>query len=127
MRGRRRPVLGLALAVSLLAGCDLGPSGPGTLTGRASAEGLGGVLLEVQGTGIRGFAGRGGTQVYAAPVADRSGVHRVLLIDPAGGEIGFDVEVEDRGMEGPVVTVVQATDTANASMPRSDVAVRIER
>lgn len=127
MSGRRSPALALLLAVALLAGCDLGPSGPGALSGRASAEGLGGVVLEVQGSGIRGFAGRGSTQVYAAPVADRAGVHRVILIDPEGGELGFDVEVDDRGMEGPMVTVVQAAGTDNATMPASEVAVRIER
>jgi hypothetical protein len=124
-----RPGRALALlsAVLLATGCDLGPSGPGTLTARASGESLGGVVLEIQGRGIRGFSGRGSTRVYSAPVAARPGVHRVILVDPVGGEIGFDIEVDDRGMDGPVATVVQAARTDNTMMLSSGVTVRIAR
>lgn len=125
--GGRRLAVALMLTLVALAGCDFGPSGPGVLTGRASADALGAVVLEMQGSGIRGFSGRGSTQVYSAPVAGRSGVHRVILIAPDGGDLGFDVEVEDVGMEGPAVTVVQAARIDNATMPASLVTVRIER
>lgn len=123
-----RPGRALALlAAVVVAGCDFGPSGPGSLTARASGESLGGVVLEIQGAGIRGFTGRGSTRVYSAPVAGRPRVHRVVLVDPAGGDLGFDIEVDDLGMEGPVATVVQAARTDNTMMLSAGVTVRIER
>lgn len=120
------PALVVALAV-VLAGCDSGPSGPGALTATASAPSLGGAVLQVEGSGIRGFSGRGSTRVYSAPRQDRPGAHRVLVIAPEPGELTFDIEVDDLGMEGPVVTVVSAADGDNLGMPASRVTVRIER
>ncbi len=110
-----------------LAACDTGPSGPGTLLGRASAESLGGVVIEVVGVGIQGFSARGTTQIYASDVPGRSDTHRVILIDPVGGDLGFEIEVDDRGMEGPVISVIQATDTDNATVPVSSVELSLER
>ena len=50
----RRAALALA-AVTLLAACDNGPSGPGTLSATVSGPTpLGAVLLEVTGPGVRG-------------------------------------------------------------------------
>lgn len=119
-----------ALVLALLmaaAACDSGPSGPGTLTAVATGASLGGVVLEVEGAGIRGFAGRGSTRVYSAPVQDRTGVHRVVLIGPEPGDLPFEMQVDDIGMEGPVVTVVQAARGDNFAIPASQVSVRVER
>ena len=107
--------------------CDSGPSGPGTLEGRVRAEALGAVLLEVEGTGIRGFAGRGSTQIYSAQVPGRGGVHRVIVVDPVGGDIGFEIEVDDVRMDGPIMTVVKAARTDNSTMSTVGVTVGIER
>ena len=130
--GARRPGSGhrlvlLCAGLLALAGCDSDPAGPGTLLVRLSAPDLGAAVLEVDGTGVRGFAGRGDTQVYFAPVPGRSNVYRVIAVDPIGGEIGLDVEVDDVGMEGPVVTVVQAARNDNTTASVRNVAVSVER
>jgi hypothetical protein len=124
--GRLMRTVALAGLVAVGA-CDSGPRGPGTLTAVATGASLGGVVLEVEGTGIRGFAGRGSTRVYSAPVEGRSGVHRVILVGPEPGDLPFEVEVDDVGMEGPVVTVVQAARGDNFAIPASRVSVRVER
>ncbi len=84
-------------------------------------------MIEVVGAGIQGFSARGTTQLYASEVPGRSDTHRVILLDPVGGDLGFEIEVEDRGMEGPVITVVQAADTDNATIPVSSVELSLER
>lgn len=126
---RRRFFAGSALLVGLLAvaGCDSGPEGPGTLSAVASGPSLGGVVLQVEGSGIRGFSGRGSTRAYSSAVEGRPDVHRVILIAPEPGELAFDVEVDDRAMEGPVVTVVSAADGDNLGMPASRVTVQVGR
>ena len=109
------------------AACDSGPSGPGTLEARVQADALGAAVLEVEGGGIQGFVGRGSTQVYSGAVPGRAGVHRVIVVDPVGGDIVFEVEVDDVRMDGPIVTVVKAANTGNVPMSVSGVTVRIER
>jgi hypothetical protein len=126
-RGHRRMRLLAALAVGVLGACDSDPSGPGAFLARASAPGLGAVVLEVEGQGITGFAGRGSTRVYSAAVPSRPRVHRVVLVDAVGGEIGFDIQVEDVGMERPVVTVVQAAGTDNRSLSSGAVSIAVEQ
>lgn len=116
----------LALLVAVAA-CDSGPSGPGTLTVVATGASLGGVVLEVEGTGIRSFEGRGSTRVYSAPVEGRAGVHRVILVGPEPGDLPFEMQVDDVGMEGPVITVLQAARGDNFAIPASRVSVRVER
>ncbi len=123
-----RTALGLALACAVVLGaCDSGPSGPGTLEARVQGEAVGAVVLEVEGRGIRGFVGRGSAQVYSAAVPGRTDVHRVILVDPLGGEIAFAVEVDDRRMEGPVVTVVEAAGADDERISAGSVTVRVER
>lgn len=122
----RRRAWVTALAV-VLAGCDGGPSGPGTILARASGPDVGGAVLEMSGSGIRGFTGRGSTRVYWAGVPGRAGVFRVVLVDPEGGDMGFDLVVDDRGMDGPTVTVISAAGTDNRLIPKSSVVVRFER
>ena len=121
-----RLVVALGLAVAIAA-CDSGPSGPGALEGRVSGSAVGVALLEVQGTGINGFEGRGSTQVYSAELSGRPGVHRVIVLDRSGGEMGFAIDVDDRGMEGPVVTVLQAANTSNDPMSAGGVTVAFTR
>ena len=117
-------VIAITLAV---AACDSGPSGPGSILARATGPDVGGALLEIRGTGIRGFAGRGSTRVYSAAVPDRPGVFRVVLVDPEGGDMGFDIQVDDRGMEGPAATVISVAGTDNGLLPVADLMVRFER
>ena len=122
----RRLATALLAAVSL-SGCDAGPEGPGSLEARATGEALGAVVLEVEGPGIRGFTGRGETRVYSAPVPGRPDVHRVVLLDPVGGTLGFAIDVDDVGMHGPFFRVVSAASTSNALLLVPRVEVSIER
>ncbi len=122
-----RQVVGAALMLLVTTGCDSGPSGPGTLFARAAGEDLGAVLLEVEGVGIRGFVGRGGTQVYHSAHPDRNDVYRVILVDEQGGELGVEIEVDDRGMEGPLITVLQAARTDNQAVSGALAMVTVER
>jgi hypothetical protein len=117
----------LTLASLLLAACDSGPEGPGTILLRVGGPDLGGVLLEVEGVGIESFSGRGTTQVYSAAVSGSTTRHRVLLIQATGGELAVDVTVSDLGMEGPVVTVIQVTRQDNSMVPASGVTIGVER
>lgn len=123
--GRFRGAVVGAVCVLVVGAC--GPSGPGALTGRLSADGLGGAILEVDGRGIQGFSGRGDSRVYSAPMPGREGVYRVVIIHPSGGEIGFDIAVDDVGMESPVVRVVSATRTDNSLMSPVGIVFTMER
>ena len=97
----------------MLAGCDSGPSGPGTLIASVTGNSLGGVVLEITGVGIQGFEGLDNTQAYAAPLAGSPNAYRVLLIVPGGGDLRFEIQVEDVGMDDPVMTVVSAAGADN--------------
>lgn len=127
MSRRTALCMGAAFFVAGIGACDFGPSGPGALEGHVTGPLLGGVVLEVVGVGIRGFEGRGSTRAYSAPVATRANAHRVILIDPQGGELVFDIRVDDIGMEGPVVTVVSATGTDNLELLAGSIEVTVER
>jgi hypothetical protein len=118
---------GLLAFLLVAAGCEWGPSGPGTILARASGPEVGGAVLEVVGSGIQGFAGRGSTRVYWAAMPGRADAFRVVLVDPDGGDMGFDMAVDDRGMDGPAVTVIAAADTGNRLIPTTSVVVRFER
>lgn len=119
-----RAVAGVVCFV-LLGAC--GPDGPGALTARISGEGLGGAILEIEGQGIQSFSARGDSRVYSAPMPGRENVHRVVIIHPSGGELGFDIAVDDVGMESPVVRVVSATRTDNSLMSVAGIAFTLER
>ena len=54
-------------------------------------------------------------------------MHRVILVGPEPGDLPFDMQVDDVGMEGPVVTVLQAARGDNFAIPASRVSVRVER
>jgi hypothetical protein len=54
-------------------------------------------------------------------------VYRVIVVDPVGGDIGFEIQVDDVGMDGPILTVITAARTDNATMSAAGVAVRVER
>ena len=122
--GRR--LLG-ALAILSLAGCDFGPSGPGTLAGTVVGTiPLGAVVLEVTGVGITGFTGQGDTQAYGALVSESAGRHRVILVDRAGGQIQFGIRVDDLGAERPVIRVLSAASPENAVLSTVGIEVQIE-
>ena len=108
----------VAAVLSLWAvGCDSGPDGPGDFSGtlQTNAGSVGGVVLEVVGTGIEGFSGAGGTKVFSAVQADPK-VHRVIVIGE-GGELTFQVSVQDRGRGKPKATVINAVDLENRPLP----------
>lgn len=118
----------IALVATLsVAACDSGPSGPGAFEAIATGEDVGGVLLQVDGPGILGFDARGDARLYAAADSVRPGRHRVLVISPGSGELRFAILVEDVAIEGPAITVLQATRADNRLTTPSAVVVRIVR
>ena len=124
----RRVLRALAVVLGLvIAGCDSGPNGPGLLEGTVSAPALGAVLLEVEGAGINGFEGRASTRVYAGTLSGRPNVHRVILMDRDGGSLAFAIDVDDLGMDGPVVTVIQAAGTDDEPMSAGSLRVALVR
>lgn len=131
MRARLRRAARLALlAPFVLGGCDLGggPSGPtsvlGTITG---SETLGAAVVDLSWEGILAFEGRGDTRVYSAPVAGGRERHRMVLVDPVGGELRFTIRLEDDLLYAPVVTVVSAVGTDNLPLPLEGLRVVLER
>ncbi len=124
---------GLRLAVAAgvvatIAACDLGPSGPGTVSGTVTGDAnLGAVVLDVTWPGVTGFTGRGSTQVYSAPVAGVPDRYRVILVSATGGDLPFAIEVADAYLQSPVVTVVEAARTDDRSLAVSGLNVVLER
>lgn len=115
-------------AVLVLASCDIGPEGPGMVSGTVTGNrDLGAAVLDVAWKGVQGFEGQGGTQVYWAPVPGEVDRYRVILVDATGGDLSFGISVDDVYLEGPVVTVVEAADVANEPRAVSDLSVLLER
>lgn len=114
--------------LGVLTACDSGPSGPGTVAGTVTGSAdLGAVVLDVTWVGVQGFEGQASSQVYSAPVAGSADRYRVIVIDPVGGDLHFGIDVDDVYLEGPVVTVVSAADTANQPMSVAGLQVSLER
>jgi len=125
---RRAPRLLLLIVAGLAAACDGGPKGPGTRDGVVEGPAnLGAVVLEVTGSGIQGFKGRGDTRAYGTVVSAAEGRHRVVLVDAAGGLIEFGITVEDLGAEPPLVTVLVAAGSDNQAQLSTGVVVRLDR
>ncbi len=124
---RWRARCALAVGALVLVGCESGPSGPGALEAIVTGDMLGGVLLQVDGPGIQGFTALGDARVFGAPDAVRPGRHRVIVIAPSSGELRFTIDVDDLEMEGPVITVLQATLSDDQLVTPSAVSVRIVR
>jgi hypothetical protein len=117
------------LGVLALAACDLGgPRGPvrvaGTVTGDPA---LGAAVVELTWQGVKGFEGRGGTQLYSGAVAGSPTRHRLVLVDAAGGDLRFTIDLEDDLLQGPVATVVSAVGTDNLPLDAADLRVVLER
>lgn len=116
-RGRRsrRVVAALLLSIpTLLAACDdRGIEGPGALIARVQAPEvvLGSAVLEVDGSGIVDFEAVGDARVFAREQDD--GSHRVVVVDPRGGDLRFRVRVQDVSAAPPSSIVTSAADTAN--------------
>ena len=127
----KRSVLGVVAVTSalLISGCDLfGPSGPGTIEATFSGpQPIGGLVLEVTGSGIEGFEGTGSTQALGAVVSAPEGKHRVVAIVPVGAEISIGIRVSDLGDETPRFTVISATTPANTPLGTEGIQVRVER
>lgn len=127
MRFRPAPAL-TAAAVVLLAGCGSGPSGPGVLKGtvRATApETVGAVVLEVTGSGIRGFESENGTVVYGAVLDQTTG--RWRMVAAGTGPLSFGVKVDDVKGPRPQIQVISAADDENTAIPASDVKVSLSK
>ena len=108
----RAPFAALALLLGLLAGCDSGPEGPGFLTARIDGPTpLGAAVIEVTGAGVTGFEGAQTTHVI--PREKGVGVHRVVLIGEAAGDLIFQIGVQDVRATPPVATVLSAADGQN--------------
>ena len=116
-----------AVALIALTGCDWGPKGPGVINGTIiSPSNLGAVVLEVEGTGIRGFVGNGDTQAYGSVVSSIGGRHRVVLVSRSGSSIQFGIEVEDVRSEPPIATVVYAAGADNLPKLLAGILVQLE-
>ncbi len=115
----RRSAIALVLLV-FAGGCDSGPDGPGDITGALKTPGasVGAAVLEVVGGGVQGFSGAGGTKVFWAQQNDPT-IHRVVVVGSGGGDLQFQVSVEDRSKRAPRVTVINLVDTGNRSIPVS--------
>ena len=114
MRRLSGPRWAALLALIALAGCEFGPKGPGVINGTIiSPFNLGAVVLEVEGTGVRGFIGNGDTQAYGSVVPGVGGRHRVVLVSRSGSSIQFGIEVEDLRAETPIAIVVFAAGADN--------------
>ena len=114
MRRLSGPRWAALLALIALAGCEFGPKGPGVINGTIiSPFDLGAVVLEVEGTGVRGFVGNGDTQAYGSVVPGVGGRHRVVLVSRSGSSIQFGIEVEDLRAETPIAIVVFAAGADN--------------
>lgn len=126
-----KPKLSALVAVMLIAlggaACDSSPSGPGTLVAAVTGESLGGVVLQIVGPGIRGFEGLGNTQVYAAPLSGTPNGYRVMLVDAVGSDLRFEIQVDDVGMNDPVMTVVSAAGVDNLTRLTAGIETRVER
>lgn len=129
MRARARwtPSTMVVAFMLSVAGCDSGPSGPGMLVVTVDAPGLlGAVTLDVVGSGVIGFEGVGTTEAYGTVVSSRQNRHRVVLVDPVGGELRFSIRMEDVRAEPLVLSVVAAAGTDNLERITTDVEVRVE-
>lgn len=116
------------LAVLGLPACDTGPDGPGTVSGTVTgAADVGAVVLDVIWKGVQGFEGQRSTQVYSAAVAGEEGRYRVILVGPTGGDLSFGIVVDDVYLEGPVVTLVEATGSDNLPRSVGDLSVLLVR
>lgn len=104
----------LAVLVAFAWGCDSGPHGPGDVTATLLAPdvAVGGIVVEMVGSGIEGFSGAGGTRVFFAQ-QDEPIVYRVIVIGEGSGDLSFKVSVRDRGGRFPRATVVGAVDMEN--------------
>ena len=119
-----RPWWAAVLALVVLAGCDWGPKGPGVINGTIiSPSSLGAVVLEVEGTSVRGFVGNGDTQAYGSVVPGVGGRHRVVLVSRSGLSIQFGIEVQDLRADPPIATVVYAAGADN--LPKLLVGIRV--
>jgi hypothetical protein len=106
----------------------LGPDGPAATEGRITGHpALGAAVLDVTWRGVVGFEGRGGTQVYGAPVPGSPDRWRVVLVSPGISELPFTVNVESSPLESPTITVVEAANIGNHPVDVAPLAVHIER
>jgi len=122
-------VVAAVFAVSVvMSGCDLGPSGPGTVSGTVTGSpSLGAVVLDISWPGVVGFEARGSTLLYSSAVPGSPDRYRVIVVNLTGGDIPFAISVEDAYLQSPVLSVVEATGTDNHPYPVSDLRVVLER
>lgn len=111
----------------LLGACDAaGIEGPGALVARVEARDaeLGSAVVEVRGPGIRGFEAVGGSRIFTR--ASEDGSHRVVVVDPGGGDLRFRIRVDELAAALPGAVVQSAADTANV-LVGSGVSLTVDR
>ncbi len=130
---RRAPWRAAIVAAALvLAACDSGPKGPGTLSVVVSGANLGGVVLQVSGKGIRGFQAAGSAKVYSAqggsvPGSPNELVYRVIVLGPQPGTLQFGIRTRDVAGPKPSIAVIDAVDGANNPVPGGGIHVSVSR
>lgn len=128
MRARSAVAVLAVMALVGMSACDSGTDGPGTVSGTVTgAADLGAVVLDVVWGGVQGFEGQGSTQVYSAAVAGELDRYRVILVGPTGGDLSFGIRVEDLYLEGPILTLVNASGANNLPRSVGDLRVVLER
>lgn len=130
--GRWAPVL--LVALPLLAACDLfGPSGPGAVTATVEADSVrvGAAVLQVRGTGIRGFSARGGARIFDRVSDSGEGgeeTYRLVVVSPDEPGLVFEIEVDDVAAPFPSTLVFSAADASDRTIDATaNVRVRMER
>jgi hypothetical protein len=97
-----------------LAGCDRGPSGPGSWEGRLEGPATAGAaFLVISGEGIEGVEGVGGTFLFMNEAPEERSARVVVVGDPGGGPLTFRVQVRDRSTGVPTGAVVELFDQEN--------------
>jgi len=121
--------LWLTAALTLVAGCDSGPKGPGTLSGTVSGGDLGAVVLALSGPGILGFEGRDGSKVYSVALSPNTvaPTYKLIVVGQAGGDLHFGIKVEDVGGQLPSVAVLDAVDSGNVALSGATIHVSVAR
>lgn len=127
--------LWILLLLPLVAACDLfGPSGPGSLTARVVGQGpdgqgvaVGAAVLQVSGSGVRGIASAGASRIFSRQQTE-PGTWRVVVVNPDGGELLFEIEVDDVAAPAPSTLIFTAADTSDEPIsPEANLRVTVAR
>ncbi len=113
-----------------LAACDSSSSGPGSYAGSVVSPGgaPGSALLLIQGEGLVGVRGAGGTLAWSGDVSGDPAQLKVLLVDPdPTGAMTFRLLVDDLMSPTPSFTILQLSDRENQVISAEGVQIRLQR